>query len=366
MRRGPRRRRAICSGCSVRWRRTDAAPAQRKISSHALVLKRADYIRFAAGVFTNLTRDHLDFHGDMPSYFAAKRRLFELLPGGAAAVVNLDDPYGRELALMLGRRVTYGIDELADVNAGPFDLSLLGLRLEIQTPRGPVEVHSRLPGRPNLYNILAASAVAVGLDLPLRAIQQGVAQVTTVPGRFERVSDAADEVAVIVDYAHTDDALRNVLETVRPMVQGRLITVFGCGGDRDRTKRPLMGAVAARLSDLVVLTSDNPRSEDPAEIIEDIKRGIVPPGDRPSVHQGQVLPPLPVTPLVTIGDREAAIVHAIREARAGDVVLVAGKGHEKYQVIGERRLPFDDVKVARAAMATRKTRRVTGVGRADD
>ena len=337
-----------------------------EISSHALVLKRADFLRFAAGVFTNLTRDHLDFHGDMSSYFAAKRRLFELLPAGAPAAINLDDPHGRELAAMLGRPVTYGIDEPADVNAGPFELSIDGLQLEVQTPRGTVQVQSNLPGRPNLYNILAATSVAVALDLPLRAVQQGIARVTHVPGRFELVSQRDDDVRVLVDYAHTDDALRNLLETLRPMARGRLITVFGCGGDRDRSKRPLMGAVAARLSDLVVLTSDNPRSEDPAAIIEDIKRGIVPPNDRPSVHQGQVLPPIPVTPLVALVDREAAIAHAVREARAGDVVLIAGKGHEKYQVIGERQLAFDDVEVAKRALQTRRSRPTTGVGRFDD
>ena len=207
-------------------------------------------------------------------------------------------------------------------------------------------MRSPLPGRPNVYNILAATAVAVGLDLPQRAIQQGIARVTHVPGRFQRVSAADADVFVLVDYAHTDDALKNVLETVRPMAQGRLITVFGCGGERDRSKRPLMGAVAARLSDLVVLTSDNPRSEDPGEIIEDIKRGIVPPGDRPAMHQGQVLPPIPVTPLLAIVDRAAAIERAVREAQPGDTVLIAGKGHEKYQVIGDKSLPFDDVEVA--------------------
>ena len=210
-----------------------------------------------------------------------------------------------------------------------------------------------MPGRPNVYNILAATAVAVGLDLPQRAIQQGIARVTHVPGRFQRVSAVGADVFVLVDYAHTDDALKNVLETVRPMAHGRLITVFGCGGERDRTKRPLMGAVAARLSDLIVLTSDNPRSEDPVEIIEDIKRGIVPPGDRPAMHQGQVLPPIPVTPTVSIVDRGAAIERAVREAQPGDVVLIAGKGHEKYQVIGDKSLPFDDVDVAQAALARR-------------
>ena len=174
-----------------------------------------------------------------------------------------------------------------------------------------------------------------------------------MPGRFQVVSEPTDDVFVLVDYAHTDDALKNVLETMRPMAKGRLITVFGCGGDRDRTKRPLMGAVAARLSDLVVLTSDNPRSEDPATIIEEIKRGIVPPADRPAMHQGQVLPPIPVTPYLTLVDRGAAIERAVREAAPGDVVLIAGKGHEKYQVIGDRSLPFDDVAVAQAALTRR-------------
>ncbi len=334
-----------------------------EVSSHALVLKRADFTRFAAGVFTNLTRDHLDFHGDMTRYFAAKRRLFELLAPGAVAAVNIDDRYGRELAADVRRPLTFGIDEPADVNAGPFDLTLAGLRFEIQTPRGAIEVQSALPGRPNVYNILAAAAVAVGLDLPQRAIQQGVARVTHVPGRFQRVSSQEDDIFVLVDYAHTDDALRNLLETVRPMAHGRLVTVFGCGGDRDRSKRPLMGAVAARLSDLVVLTSDNPRSEDPAAIIEDIKRGIVPPGDRPATHHGQVLPPLASTPFLALPDRAAAIERAVREARAGDVVLVAGKGHEKYQVIGDRTLPFDDVDVAQQALAQRRRRGVSLAGR---
>ncbi len=198
-----------------------------EVSSHALVLKRVDHVRFAAGVFTNLTRDHLDFHHDMGSYFAAKRRLFDLLPPGATAAVNVDDPYGRELAGSLKRRTTFGIDEPADVNAGPFDLSLDGVSFEIQTSRGSIPVRSPLPGRPNVSNILAAAAVAIGLDLPHRAIQQGIAGVTRVPGRFERVSREGDDVCVVVDYAHTDDALKNLLETVRPMAKGRLITVFG-------------------------------------------------------------------------------------------------------------------------------------------
>jgi UDP-N-acetylmuramoyl-L-alanyl-D-glutamate--2,6-diaminopimelate ligase len=328
-----------------------------EVSSHALALKRVDYVRFAAGVFTNLTRDHLDFHGDMPTYFAAKRRLFELLPTGAVAAVNVDDRYGAELAQGLSRKLTYGIDQPADINPGPMDLSLKGSRFEIRTPRGVFEVFSELPGRPNVYNILASVTVGIGLDLPHRAIQQGVQRVAHVPGRFQMVSTPEDDIFVVVDYAHTDDALKNVLETIRPLAKARLITVFGCGGDRDRTKRPLMGAVAARMSDLVVLTSDNPRSEDPAAIIEEIKRGIVPPSDRPAMHQGQVLPPLRVTPYLTIVDREAAIDRAIHDAAPGDVIVLAGKGHEKYQVIGDRSLPFDDVAVAKTGLTRRRGHR---------
>jgi UDP-N-acetylmuramoyl-L-alanyl-D-glutamate--2,6-diaminopimelate ligase len=330
-----------------------------EVSSHALALKRVDFVRFAVGIFTNLTRDHLDFHGDMANYFAAKRRLFELLPNGATAVVNVDDRYGAELAASLTKKLAYGIDQPGDVNTGPLDLSLAGSRFEVRTPRGAFDVSSELPGRPNVYNILAAVSVGVALDLPHRAIQQGVRRVAHVPGRFQVVSDPGDDIVALVDYAHTDDALKNALETIRPLAKGRLITVFGCGGDRDRTKRPLMGAVAARLSDLVVLTSDNPRSEDPAQIIEEIKRGIVPPSDRPAVHQGQVLPPIRVTPYLTLVDREQAIERAVREANPGDVVLVAGKGHEKYQVIGERTLPFDDVAVARSALTRRRSARVS-------
>jgi UDP-N-acetylmuramoyl-L-alanyl-D-glutamate--2,6-diaminopimelate ligase len=326
-----------------------------EVSSHALSLKRVDYVRFAGAIFTNLTRDHLDFHGDMPSYFAAKRRLFELLPVGATPAINIDDPYGAELAGSLGRKITYGIDQAADVNPGPLDLSLGGSRFEVRTPRGSFEIQSELPGRPNVYNILAAVSTGVALDLPPRAIQQGVRRVAHVPGRFQVVSETSDDVTALVDYAHTDDALKNVLETIRPLAKGRLITVFGCGGDRDRTKRPLMGAVAARLSDLVVLTSDNPRSEDPATIIEEIKRGIQPPSDRPAVHKGEVLPPIRVTPYLTVVDREQAIERAVREAAPGDVVLIAGKGHEKYQVIGDRTLPFDDVAVAKAALTRRRS-----------
>ena len=324
-----------------------------EVSSHALALRRADAIRFAAGVFTNLTRDHLDFHGGMEAYFEAKRRLFELLPERAIGVLNLDDPHGARLVEIAPRPVTYAIDRPADITPGPFALSFDGLRFDLRTPRGQLHVSSRLVGRPNVYNILAAASTAMAFDLPFSAIEQGLADLEHVPGRFQVVSSPADDVKVVVDYAHTDDALKNLLETARPLASGRVITVFGCGGDRDRTKRPLMGAVAARLSDIVVVTSDNPRSEDAARIIEDIKRGLPALVERPSGKTGA--PGGGRGPeCLTIPDRREAIERAVREAKAGDLVLVAGKGHERYQVIGDRVLPFDDVEVARAALGRRR------------
>jgi UDP-N-acetylmuramoyl-L-alanyl-D-glutamate--2,6-diaminopimelate ligase len=315
-----------------------------EVSSHALSLKRVDGMRFAAAIFTNLTRDHLDFHADMEAYFAAKRRLFEMLPDGAAGVINLDDPRGPSLVAICRRPITYAINAPADVTPSNVEMTLNGLRVDIHTPKGTVRIASKLVGRPNLYNILAATATAVALDLPIDAVERGVSGLAGVPGRFEVVSDPSDDVTVVVDYAHTDDALRNLLETARPLSAKRVITVFGCGGDRDRTKRPLMGMVAARLSDVVVITSDNPRSEDPARIIEEIERGI-PAGSQTPAR----------LPLVTsVIDRAAAIDRAVAIAAPGDLILIAGKGHEKYQQIGDRVLPFDDGEVARAALARRR------------
>ena len=318
-----------------------------EVSSHALVLHRVANMRFAAAIFTNLTRDHLDFHGDMGQYFAAKRRLFEMLPAGAPAIVNLDDPRGTELSKSLPRVLTFGIDRPADVRATAIHSSLEGLAFTVETPRGPIEMRSPLVGRPNVYNILGVVATAIALDLPVAAIEQGTARLERVPGRFQVVSASTDDVRVVVDYAHTDDALKNLLETARPLTTGRVITVFGCGGDRDRTKRPLMGAVAGRLSDFVVLTSDNPRSEDPQRIIEEIKLGLA-----PAPEPGA--PKRPTTPFVANADRRQAIDLAIRSAKAGDLVIIAGKGHEKYQVIGDRTLAFDDVEAARAALGQRR------------
>jgi UDP-N-acetylmuramoyl-L-alanyl-D-glutamate--2,6-diaminopimelate ligase len=315
-----------------------------EVSSHALSLRRVDGMSFAAAVFTNLTRDHLDFHENMEAYFRAKRRLFEMLPRGAPALINVDDPRGAALVDVGGRPITYAINKAADVTPGPVSFSLDGLAFDVRTPRRALHVRSKLVGRPNVYNILAAVSTATALGLPFDAIERGVAALESVPGRFQVVSGVADEVTVVVDYAHTDDALRNLLETARPLARGRLITVFGCGGDRDRTKRPLMGAVAGRLSDLIVITSDNPRSEEPTRIIEEIQRGITPDTRRDSGQR-----------MLAVVDRREAIGIAIEKAHPGDLVLVAGKGHEKSQVIGDRVLPFDDVAVAREALARRRT-----------
>jgi UDP-N-acetylmuramoyl-L-alanyl-D-glutamate--2,6-diaminopimelate ligase len=316
-----------------------------EVSSHALSLKRVEGMRFAAGVFTNLTRDHLDFHADMEAYFAAKRRLFEMLLPGAPGVINLDDPRGASLVEISSNPVTYAITATAAVMPGPIEMTLAGLRFDISTPKGVVHVKSKLVGRPNVYNILAATATAVSLDISLDAIQRGIANLPGVPGRFEVLSTSEqDDVTVVVDYAHTDDALRNLLETARPLTAQRLVTVFGCGGDRDRSKRPLMGMVAARLSDVVVITSDNPRSEDPKRIIEEIERGI------PAGTQASTRAPV----VVAVVERADAIERAISMAAAGDVVLIAGKGHEKYQQIGDRVLPFDDGEVAKAALKRRR------------
>jgi UDP-N-acetylmuramoyl-L-alanyl-D-glutamate--2,6-diaminopimelate ligase len=319
-----------------------------EVSSHALVLHRVAYLRFAAAIFTNLTRDHLDFHGDMQQYFAAKRRLFEMLPAGAPAIINIDDPRGVELAAGRSPVLTFAIDHPADVRATSIHSSLEGLAFDVDTPAGRLTIRSPLVGRPNVYNILGVVAAAVSLGISNDAIERGIAALERVPGRFQLVSEGTDAVRVVVDYAHTDDALRNLLETARPLATGRLITVFGCGGDRDRTKRPLMGAVAARLSDFVVLTSDNPRSEDPGRIIDEITRGL-----SPTPEPGR--PARNVPAFVTNPDRRTAIEFAIRTARPGDLVLIAGKGHEKYQVIGDRTLPFDDVEIARAALSQRRT-----------
>ena len=308
-----------------------------EVSSHALDLHRVEGIKFGAAVFTNLTRDHLDYHGDMSRYFAAKRQLFEMLDDGVPAILNTDDQYGRVLAESVSRPVTYAIESRADVTPDRLVLSLDGMEIDVRTPRGPLRLRSRLLGRFNAYNVLAAAATGAALSLPFRAIERGLASVEHVPGRMEVVSSASDDVTVLVDFAHTDDALKGLLEAARSLTQGRIITVFGCGGDRDKSKRSLMGAVAGRLSDVVVITSDNPRSEDPASIARDIESGLT----------------LGSTAWVTVLDRAEAIAHAIHLARAGDLVVVAGKGHERYQIVGSRALPFEDAKIAQQTLGRR-------------
>jgi UDP-N-acetylmuramoyl-L-alanyl-D-glutamate--2,6-diaminopimelate ligase len=312
-----------------------------EVSSHSLALKRVHGCAFQAAVFTNLTRDHLDFHGDMDAYFAAKRILFDaLLAPGGTAVINADDDWGRTLAQSLpgARVVTFGLKPDASVRAVDLDLSLQGTRFRVKAASGDFDVQSPLLGLFNVRNMLGAIGAALALGVETVTIQGVLSGFDGVPGRLERV-DAGQAFTVIVDYAHTDDALKNLLETVRGLQPRRLITVFGCGGDRDRSKRPLMGAVASRLSDVVIVTSDNPRSEPPEAILEEVQRGMG--GGRGGVRHAIV-------------DRRDAIAKALELAEAGDAVVIAGKGHETYQQIRDKQLPFDDRQVARELLARRR------------
>jgi UDP-N-acetylmuramoyl-L-alanyl-D-glutamate--2,6-diaminopimelate ligase len=318
-----------------------ATEAVMEVSSHALAQERVFGIPFDVAVFTNLTRDHLDYHGTLDGYFSAKRGLFAGCGTGppAHAVTNLDDEYGRELVKFAKGKspvLTYGLEK-GDFHAEKIDIGQNGTRFDIVTPEGKVPIWSPLVGRVNVYNILAAAAAAYARNCTAKQITEGVAALTRVPGRFEKV-DMGQPFTVVVDYAHTDDALRNLTALAREFVargKGRVITVFGCGGDRDRAKRPLMGDAAGRGSDLVVLTSDNPRSENPVAIINDALPGLQRSG----------------TPYSLEPDRRKAIALAIDRARPGDIVLIAGKGHEKRQISREGALPFDDVTVAREALA---------------
>ncbi len=310
-----------------------------EVSSHALALDRTAGCQFGTAVFTNLTQDHLDFHTDMEDYFRAKLRLFTALDSEAHAIVNGDDPYGGRVVEATRARVwTYAIDRSADLRAEDVQISLNGVRFTARTPAGSVALRSPLVGRHNVHNILAAVGVGLAQGVPLEASAAGVAALKTVPGRFEQVA-AGQPFTVVVDYAHTEDALYRLLTTAQTVRTGRIITVFGCGGDRDRGKRPKMGRVAARYSDVVVVTSDNPRTEDPDAIIREILPGVEA-GLREAGH-GRYL---------VHADRRAAIAEAIRLARPGDLVLIAGKGHEDYQIIGQEKHPFDDRVVAREAI----------------
>lgn len=307
-----------------------------EVSSHSLVMERVWGCHFAVAVFTNLTRDHLNFHKTFEEYFAAKRRLFEGTSAGApdVALINADDPYSPRLEGLARKTLSYGLNSTADLTTKDFALSFEGLRFTAETPNGKIEVRSTLVGRINVYNILAAIAAGIALEIPSARIEEGIANLEVVPGRFEIIEEG-QPFHVVVDYAHADDAMRNLIATARELVpSGRIITVFGAGGQRDRSTRPLMGEAAGALSDLVILTSDNPRCEDPLRIINDVVVGLQ------KVRANYRVEP----------DRDAALEMALSEAKSGDIVLLAGKGHENYQILRDRTFEFDDREKARAIL----------------
>jgi len=323
-------RQAVSIGCKS---------AVMECSSQAMDFHRCDELDYEVAVFTNLTRDHLDYHKTMENYWYAKQRLFDGRLGSRprTSVINVDDGHGIELADRLEqeglRVVRYAVNSDADITARDAEFSLNGMRFRMRTPAGELDFHSPLVGPPHIYNTLAAVASGLALGYSLEVITKALAKCTGAPGRFERVPHEGD-FAVVVDYAHSDDALLNVLRTAREVTRGRIITLFGCGGDRDRSKRAPMGEAAGSLSDVVILTSDNPRTEDPNQILSDAEEGIKKTGK----------------PYEKIADRRAAIHHAIEQARADDLVLIAGKGHEDYQIIGRDVFHFDDKEVAREAI----------------
>ncbi len=322
---------ALEAGCTM---------ATMETSSQAIDLHRCDALRFQVAIFTNLTRDHLDYHLTMENYFDAKKRLFDGRLGEkpVSSVINIDDEWGAKLAQELkenGQRVvTFAINSPADLTPENIEVSLLkGTSFLLKTPKGNRQVTSPLVGKPHVYNILAATSASLELGFELDKLAAGIETCVGAPGRFERVPHDGD-FAIVVDYAHSDDALLNVLKTARELTKGRIITVFGCGGDRDKTKRAPMGEVAGKYSDLAIITSDNPRTEDPLQIISQIEAGIKETG----------------CPYLVVSDRRDAIQTAIQKAKSGDVVLIAGKGHETYQIIGHDKFHFDDREIAREAL----------------
>lgn len=327
-------RRAVEVGCKT---------AVMECSSQAMDFHRCDALEYAVAVFSNLTRDHLDYHVTMENYWYAKRRLFDGRLGTRPknSVINVDDPYGVELAGELEREglkvIRYAVRAEAEVTAREPQFSLDGMTFQLHTPSGDCEFRSPLVGPPHVYNTLAAVASGLALGYSLEVITKALGGCTGAPGRFERVGHNGD-FAVVVDYAHTDDALLNVLRTARDVTKGRIITVFGCGGDRDPSKRAPMGEAAGSLSDIVILTSDNPRTEDPQRILSDAEAGIQKTGK----------------PYRKIADRREAIHEAVAQAKSNDLVLIAGKGHEDYQIIGRETIHFDDKEVAREALLNRK------------
>ena len=322
---------AVDAGCSM---------AVMETSSQAIDLHRCDWLRFKVAIFTNLTRDHLDYHLTMESYFDAKKKLFDGRLGEkpGSSIINIDDEWGRKLADELKTAdqpvITFSLETDGDLTATDIAVSLIkGTSFRLLTPQGERQITSPLVGKPHVYNMLAATAASLELGYGLDAIQKGLEKCVGAPGRFERVPHDGD-FAVVVDYAHSDDALLNVLKTARELTSGKIITVFGCGGDRDKTKRGPMGEVAGQNSDFVILTSDNPRTENPLKIIEEIEVGVK------STDCEYII----------VSDRRDAIFQALKRARTNDVVLIAGKGHENYQIIGDDKFDFDDRKIALEAL----------------
>lgn len=328
-------REAVDYGCSMTVMET---------SSQAIDLHRCDWLRFKVAVFTNLTRDHLDYHGTMENYYDAKKKLFDGRLGEKpdSCVINIDDEWGVKLVQELidedQRVVTFSQKSPADLTAENIDVSLIkGTTFLLRTPVGDREISSPLVGRPHVYNMLSAAGAALELGYDLDSITKGLGRCVGAPGRFERVPHDGD-FAVVVDYAHTDDALLNTLKTARDLTGGRIITVFGCGGDRDKTKRKPMGEIAGNYSDLAIITSDNPRTENPLKIIGEVEVGVKETGRE----------------YLAISDRRDAIYQAIARARSNDVVIIAGKGHETYQIIGSEKFHFDDREVAKEVIAKRQ------------
>lgn len=333
------------------FRQQGARSLVMEVSSHALEQHRADGVHFKVGVFTNLTPEHLDYHLNMESYFASKGHLFnELLPRDMGrAVVNIDDAYGQRLAAELPAALTCGRTRDADIFPEYIDVSLQGICGRVTTPVGTVEIASLLLGDFNVENLLCAIGAAVALDLSAQTIAEGLIKATNVPGRLERVENDRGAI-ILVDYAHTGDALHRVIEAMQALAPRRIVTVFGCGGDRDRSKRPVMAEVAARGSDLAIATSDNPRTEDPVKILDDVRGGLT------KVHAREWSRSEAVGAegkgYIVIQDRRQALQFAVSILQPGDLLLVAGKGHEDYQIIGTERFHFDDREELRKALQT--------------
>jgi UDP-N-acetylmuramoyl-L-alanyl-D-glutamate--2,6-diaminopimelate ligase len=331
------------------FRRNGARSLVMEVSSHALEQHRADGVRFRVGVFTNLTPEHLDYHLDMESYFASKSHLFkELLPRDKGhAVINIDDNYGQRLAAMLPCVLTCGRSDDADIYPENVEVSLTGIRANVSTPLGTVAVDSPLLGEFNVENLLCTIGAAVALNLPPQVISAGIAAAKGVPGRLEQVANDRGAV-ILVDYAHTGDALRRVLEAMQKLAPQRILTLFGCGGDRDRSKRPIMAEVAARGSDIAIATSDNPRTEDPRQILDDVRVGC----ERVHEREWSRADALAGTGrgYVVIEERREALEFAVSLLQPGDLLLVAGKGHEDYQILASGRIHFDDREELRKAL----------------